>query len=290
VESVLGWGCRLGGAGAGQLVVDDLHADPDVFDQLGVRFFLGVRIVGAVRVNPGEFGDVPDEFLDLVAQRRRRDGAGSPESVQESLAPLAERGDTILDRDLVVRQQRGELEFDAGEIGAAALMETGKRTRDDVDGISFLRIGEDLLEPFGGKVHAAGTQRAAETTVRLGRVHCRAPGHERPLDVIKRNWACHPAYRTTAKLAELIPTGGGSIVTRMTEPAARTAVDAELRRIEKRIDELVATVNQLKEENRALRQRQETLISERANLLQKNEQVRARVEAMIGRLKSMEQG
>ena len=79
-------------------------------------------------------------------------------------------------------------------------------------------------------------------------------------------------------------------MTRMTEPVARSAVEAELRRIEKRIDELVATVNQFKEENRALRQRQETLISERANLLQKNEQVRARVEAMIGRLKSMEQG
>ena len=88
----------------------------------------------------------------------------------------------------------------------------------------------------------------------------------------------------------MIPTGGGSIVTRMTEPVARSVVEAELRRIEKRIDELVTTVNQLKEENRALRQRQETLISERANLLQKNEQVRARVEAMIGRLKSMEQG
>ena len=52
----------------------------------------------------------------------------------------------------------------------------------------------------------------------------------------------------------------------------------------------VATVKQLKEENRALRQRQDTLISERANLLQKNEQVRARVEAMIGRLKAMEHG
>jgi len=76
----------------------------------------------------------------------------------------------------------------------------------------------------------------------------------------------------------------------MTEPNARTAVDAELKRIERRIDDLVATINQLKEENRALRQRQENLISERANLLQKNEQVRARVEAMIGRLKSMEQG
>ncbi|MBP9590529.1 MAG: TIGR02449 family protein [Steroidobacteraceae bacterium] len=76
----------------------------------------------------------------------------------------------------------------------------------------------------------------------------------------------------------------------MSEPAAKSAVDAELRRLERRIDDLVATVGQMKEENRALRQRQDLLISERANLLQKNEQVRARVEAMIGRLKSMEHG
>ena len=76
----------------------------------------------------------------------------------------------------------------------------------------------------------------------------------------------------------------------MTETAARSAVDAELRRIERRVDELVATIGQMKEENRALRQRQDTLMSERANLLQKNEQVRARVEAMVGRLKSMEHG
>ena len=76
----------------------------------------------------------------------------------------------------------------------------------------------------------------------------------------------------------------------MSEPNARSAVDAELRRLERRIDDLVATVGQLKEENRALRQRQDTLQSERANLLQKNEQVRGRVEAMIGRLKAMEHG
>ena len=76
----------------------------------------------------------------------------------------------------------------------------------------------------------------------------------------------------------------------MSEPSARTAVDAELKRLERRLDELVATVGQLKEENRALRQRQDSLMTERANLLQKNEQVRARVEAMIGRLKAMEHG
>ena len=76
----------------------------------------------------------------------------------------------------------------------------------------------------------------------------------------------------------------------MSEGQAKVAVEQELKRLEKRLDEFVATVAQIKEENRALRQRQETLMTERASLLQKNEQVRARVEAMIGRLKAMEHG
>jgi cell division protein ZapB len=67
-------------------------------------------------------------------------------------------------------------------------------------------------------------------------------------------------------------------------------LDLELTRLSKRIDELVTTLETLKEENRALRQRHESLANERATLLQKNEQVRTRVEAMIGRLKTLEHG
>jgi cell division protein ZapB len=74
----------------------------------------------------------------------------------------------------------------------------------------------------------------------------------------------------------------------MSETHTKSAAALELKSLEKRIDELVATVAQLKEETRALRQRQDSLMSERAGLLTKNEQVRARVEAMIGRLKAME--
>jgi cell division protein ZapB len=76
----------------------------------------------------------------------------------------------------------------------------------------------------------------------------------------------------------------------MNDVAGKTPLDTELKRLERRVDELVVTLGQLKEENRALRQRQDTLMTERAGLLQKNEQVPARVEAMIGRLKSMEHG
>jgi cell division protein ZapB len=76
----------------------------------------------------------------------------------------------------------------------------------------------------------------------------------------------------------------------VSEAQQSVSVEQELKRLEKRVDELVLVVAQLKEENRALRQRQDALMTERASLLQKNEQVRARVEAMIGRLKAMEHG
>lgn len=76
----------------------------------------------------------------------------------------------------------------------------------------------------------------------------------------------------------------------MSEATAKSVVEQELKRLERRLEELMTTVHQLKEENRSLRNRQDTLSAERSALLQKNEQVRARVEAMIGRLKSMEHG
>ena len=63
---------------------------------------------------------------------------------------------------------------------------------------------------------------------------------------------------------------------------------AEIALLERRIEELLLSVDTLKEENRALRQRQESLGTERSAFAQRNDQVRARVEAMIGRLKTME--
>jgi cell division protein ZapB len=72
----------------------------------------------------------------------------------------------------------------------------------------------------------------------------------------------------------------------MSDAKPKISADQELKHLERRVDDLVAVLAQLQEENRALRQ--ESMVAERAALLQKNEQVRARVEAMIGRLKAME--
>jgi len=74
----------------------------------------------------------------------------------------------------------------------------------------------------------------------------------------------------------------------MAEAKGTGAIDIELKRLEKRVEELLTTVQQIKEENRALRQRQELLAAEKTSLLNRSEQVRTRVEAMIGRLKAME--
>jgi cell division protein ZapB len=72
--------------------------------------------------------------------------------------------------------------------------------------------------------------------------------------------------------------------------ATKIGLELELKRLEKQVDDLIASIQDLKEENRALRHRQDSLATERASLLQKNEQVRTRVEAMIGRLKMLEHG
>jgi cell division protein ZapB len=87
----------------------------------------------------------------------------------------------------------------------------------------------------------------------------------------------------------LTPAGSRFYIARMSNESTNQRFDLELKRLEKRLDELVLFCRQLQEENNSLRDRQETLMAERATLLQKNEQVRGRVEAMITRLKAMEQ-
>jgi cell division protein ZapB len=76
----------------------------------------------------------------------------------------------------------------------------------------------------------------------------------------------------------------------MSDSDRAASAEQELRLLEGRLEELLATLQQLTEENRALRQRHESLATEKTSLLNRNDQVRARVEAMIGRLKAMEHG
>ena len=64
--------------------------------------------------------------------------------------------------------------------------------------------------------------------------------------------------------------------------------EEELRGLEIRIDELIKTCEQLKEENRLLHAQQQTYGNERATLLDRQEQARVKVEAMLRKLKSIE--
>ena len=128
--------------------------------------------------------------------------------------------------------------------------------------------------------------------MRLGGIRQASGGCQYILEVLESNirhhgWANNSAVE--AQTALCIALWPALYWETMNEPNPKSAVDLELKRLEKRLEDLIVTVSHIKEENRALRQRQDTLTSERATLLQKNEQVRARVEAMIGRLKSMEQ-
>lgn len=75
----------------------------------------------------------------------------------------------------------------------------------------------------------------------------------------------------------------------MTKSTAQQVVDQDLKRLELRLEELIRTIDRLKEENRSLRVQQDHMTTERAQLIERNEMARSRVEAMISRLKAMEQ-
>ncbi len=76
----------------------------------------------------------------------------------------------------------------------------------------------------------------------------------------------------------------------MSNSTPQSVTEQELRKLEVRLEELVRSIERLKEENRSLRNQQDSLVTERANLIEKNELARTRVEAMINRLKAMEHG
>lgn len=66
-----------------------------------------------------------------------------------------------------------------------------------------------------------------------------------------------------------------------------THIDAELRRLEEKIDFLAEECERLRGENKSLKQRYEEWGKERAQLVEKTAIAKNRVEAMISRLKSM---
>lgn len=75
----------------------------------------------------------------------------------------------------------------------------------------------------------------------------------------------------------------------MSKNSSQQVIDQDLKRLEFRVEELIRSIERLKEENRSLRTQQEHMTAERAQLIERNEMARARVEAMILRLKAMEQ-
>jgi cell division protein ZapB len=64
----------------------------------------------------------------------------------------------------------------------------------------------------------------------------------------------------------------------------------EITDLEKKLDQLIALYDSVKNENHALKSKQDDLVREKAQLLEKTTIAKNRVEAMISRLKAMGQG
>lgn len=63
----------------------------------------------------------------------------------------------------------------------------------------------------------------------------------------------------------------------------------ELSTLTRKVDDLIALCNRLRQENRILQASELAWKQERAQLIERNEMARARVEAIISRLRALEQ-
>lgn len=74
----------------------------------------------------------------------------------------------------------------------------------------------------------------------------------------------------------------------MSETNFNDVAEQEFKKLEYRVNELIKTVDNLKEENRALRAQQQEMTVEHNRLAKNNDEARERVEKIIGRLKALE--
>src|SRR6056297_1225930 len=311
----------------GQLQIEKLDGHAQVLYELGpgllvafhaiLRAFLGAALLpGRRQRDLAQIGQQLCEGFLPEPLRQRGPAARLPEAVQEPLGPVRHRARSLAHGRPVARQQGREAEGRVFEFRRGLARDVQQRP-------ACIRrhrlVPEQARYPARTGTAAMQAYEAAQRAVGLRHVTGR-PGHRQGLlesrvygvGVVRHSgpafWSeecsddagLRPAARSPGDILTLprhLQYGTPSIdripahyYIALMSDQVHQAFAHELKRLEKRLDELVAVCNQLREENRSLRHRQDTLIEERASLLQKNEQVRARVEAMIGRLKSMEHG
>ena len=76
-----------------------------------------------------------------------------------------------------------------------------------------------------------------------------------------------------------------NILSKLQENKATPMTDTH--EFEQKLDQLIATCQQLKRENASLREREAGLVGERGTLLEQNEMARKKIKDMIDRLRSL---
>jgi cell division protein ZapB len=76
-----------------------------------------------------------------------------------------------------------------------------------------------------------------------------------------------------------------TILSKLLENYAKSMSNTE--EFEQKLDQLIATCQQLKRENATLREREAGLVGERGTLLEQNEMARKKIKDMIDRLRSL---
>lgn len=302
-HSAVAGGAGQTAAGFGEFLVDELHADAHVFGKLreGESCLLPCAffVIDSCLADLGEIANDLRRVAGLAQEACGLLRAGEPQAGKKALAPGRQGPDPLVQRLVLAGKVRLETQL---EIRQRARHVRGERGKLFLQSFDDRRIGSRMTQgahnPIARGIAAADAGRTAHAAMQLGKGYRRARNGEYLIESFVDLAVAH----TRTRAPNIRPAGNAITerdsvdhhrwrfyIPRMGNDHTNERFDVELKRLERRLDELVVICRQLQEENRSLKQRQDALMAERASLLQKNEQVRGRVEAMVTRLKAMEQ-
>lgn len=261
-----------------EFVKGQLGARTHEFDQLEVITLCIFRAPSRLEFRTRDVRQVAQKIADVRLLHDLAAGNAGADPIQETVAPGGECGNAFGKRGLIIREGGRKSEVRRAQCFECLLVRREERFRRWACGDGSTGIFGQVGDPGTRLIDLAHAEDTAKESMGIGRIDGDVHPVEGGLNLAVRH------SQTVAVIAASWQHKG------VMEESSKPGLEREFKRLERRLDELVGVVAQLKEENRALRQRQDTLSAERATLMQKNEQVRARVEAMIGRLKAMESG
>ena len=109
-----------------QILQNHQQPDPQVFDHFGIGGFIGFAALVGLKTDLSDLGRIAQKFPAVCGQRAIPIRPPQPQSVEQTLAPGAQRIGSLIQGRVIVGQQGGHGAVIGVQLGSAKLQQFGK--------------------------------------------------------------------------------------------------------------------------------------------------------------------